>query len=94
MLVRGARKESPIEAPEDYTERRTLYRISRLLDGGGDVNGAGEDGWTLLHHASLAGYFSVAEYLLDHGAYVNMQTVSGGTPTSPTCCCAGERTRT
>lgn len=44
------------------------------------VNNAGVGGWTLLHHASAAGQYEIADFLISKNANINAETIKGETP--------------
>jgi ankyrin repeat protein/Tfp pilus assembly protein PilF len=44
------------------------------------VNNPGVGGWTLLHHAALAGQYKIADFLISKDANINAETINGETP--------------
>ena len=44
------------------------------------VNNAGVDGWTLLHHAAVAGQYKIVDFLISKNANINAETIKGETP--------------
>jgi ankyrin repeat protein/Tfp pilus assembly protein PilF len=44
------------------------------------VNNPGVGGWTLLHHAAVAGQFEIADFLISKNANINAETIKGETP--------------
>jgi ankyrin repeat protein/Flp pilus assembly protein TadD len=44
------------------------------------VNDPGVGGWTLLHHAAVAGQYKIADFLISKNADVNAETTKGETP--------------
>ena len=44
------------------------------------VNNAGVGGWTLLHHAAVAGQYKIADFLISKNANINAETIKGETP--------------
>jgi ankyrin repeat protein len=53
--------------------------VSRLLDGGSEVNAVDSNGWTALHRAADAGHDESVQLLLERGANVNARTPDGQT---------------
>ena len=70
-------------ADETRPQRAAVLRspalVEPLLEGGADVNGRGEAGWTPLHSAARAANTAVIDILLAAGAEVNAR-FAGGTP--------------
>ena len=44
------------------------------------VNNSGVGGWTLLHHAAVAGQYEIADFLISKNANINAETKKGETP--------------
>ncbi|XP_041452784.1 ankyrin repeat domain-containing protein 49-like [Lytechinus variegatus] len=63
-----------------------LNLVKRLVHDGADVNKKSRDGFTPLCNAAFWGYSHVAEYLIQHGADVNLS--NGGTLWTPCHCAA------
>ncbi len=69
----------------DWTEdeKKNLLEVTTLLVGlGADVNSAGEHGWTALHGAAYKGVDGVVQFLVEHGAHVDVFDEYGQTPLS------------
>jgi ankyrin repeat protein len=69
----------------DWTEdeKKNLFEVTRLLvDRGSDVNSAGEHGWTALHGAAYKGVDAVVQFLVEHGANMEVFDQYGQTPLS------------
>ncbi len=69
----------------DWTEdeKRNLLDITKLLVGlGSDVNSAGEHRWTALHGAAYKGVDGVVQFLVEHGARMDVFDEYGQTPLS------------
>ena len=69
----------------DWTdeEKRNLLEVTKLLVSlGSDVNAAGEHGWTALHGAAYKGMDAVVEFLVEHGARLEVFDEYGQTPLS------------
>ena len=60
--------------------RGNLVDVLGLVDGGANVNAAGDLGYTPLHHAASRGLLDIARVLLSHGADVNAKNEFGQTP--------------
>ncbi len=67
-------------APEE--EKRALEALKVLVGMGADVNAATETGWTALHAAAFGGANSIIQFLVDHGAKLDVQNGCGQTPLS------------
>ena len=50
-----------------------------LIEGGGDVNTANNQGYTILMNACAKGYIDIVKYLIEHGVDVTMQDANGKT---------------
>ena len=58
-----------------------LVEVKQLVIGGHDVNQRDERyGFTPLHHAVFFGHRDVVEFLIGHGADVNVKNNAGSTP--------------
>ena len=69
----------------DWTEgeKKNLFEITKLLVArGGDVNSAGEHGWTALHGAAYKGVDDVVRFLVESGARIEVFDEYGQTPLS------------
>ena len=62
------------------TQGEAIDAIQLLLDHGGDVNAAANDGRTALHGAALQGYDDVIKFLAAHGADLTVKDHKGFTP--------------
>ena len=60
--------------------RGNLEDVVALLEGGADVNAAGDLGYTPLHHAAGDGNLEITNVLLGHGADVDAKNEFGETP--------------
>jgi ankyrin repeat protein len=56
---------------------RIQQRVQRNLK---IVNNTGVGGWTLLHHAAVAGQYEIADFLISKNANINAETIKGETP--------------
>jgi cytohesin len=64
-------------------EKKNLFEVTRLLvELGGDVNSAGEHGWTALHGAAYKGVDAAIQFLIDRGARTEVFDEYGQTPLS------------
>jgi ankyrin repeat protein len=64
-------------------EKKNLFEVTRLLvELGGDVNSAGEHGWTALHGAAYKGVDAAVRFLIDRGARTEVFDEYGQTPLS------------
>jgi ankyrin repeat protein len=64
-------------------EKKNLFEVTRLLvELGGDVNSAGEHGWTALHGAAYKGVDAAVQFLIDRGARTEVFDEYGQTPLS------------
>jgi ankyrin repeat protein len=69
----------------DWTEdeKKNLFETTRILvELGADVNATGEHKWTALHGAAYKAVDSVVEYLVQHGAKIDVFDEWGQTPLS------------
>ena len=69
----------------DWTddEKKNLLAVTELLVArGGDVNSAGEHGWTALHGAAYKGVDTIVQFLIDKGARTEVFDEYGQTPLS------------
>ena len=69
----------------DWTEdeKKNLFDVTKLLvELGGDVNSAGEHGWTALHGAAYKGIDPIVQFLVEHGARMERFDEYGQTPLS------------
>ena len=74
---------SPYFRDWNEDEKQNLLDITKLLvELGGDVNSAGEHGWTPLHGAAYKGVDAVVRFLVDHGARMDVFDEYGQTPLS------------
>jgi ankyrin repeat protein len=63
------------------TPQEAIAALQFCLDAGIDINAAGANGDTALHHAaSTRGDLEVVRYLVEHGADLNAKNVRGQTP--------------
>jgi len=64
-------------------EKKNLFEGTRLLvELGGDVNSAGEHGWTALHGAAYKGVDAAVQFLIERGARTDVFDEYGQTPLS------------
>ncbi|MBI2185955.1 MAG: ankyrin repeat domain-containing protein [Acidobacteria bacterium] len=69
----------------DWTEeeKKDLFEVTKLLvELGGDVNSAGEHGWTALHGAAYKGVDAAVRFLVERGARTEVFDEYGQTPLS------------
>jgi serine/threonine-protein phosphatase 6 regulatory ankyrin repeat subunit B len=69
----------------DWTEdeKKSLFETTKVLvELGADVNAAGEHKWTALHGAAYKAVDSVVQYLVEHGAKMEVFDEYGQTPLS------------
>src|SRR5215469_1199452 len=81
MAAAGVGTYSPGEDPG--TEPEVLEAVKVALDLGGDVNGIDKNGETVIHGAAYKQVPSVAQFLIDHGAKIeiwNQKNKTGWTP--------------
>jgi uncharacterized protein len=62
------------------TEPEAIASIKLCLDAGADVNGADNQGQTALHGAAQKGWDQVVQFLVDHGAKLDVKDKRGHTP--------------
>ena len=65
---------------EHADEAGTFAAVRFALESGGDVTSVDEDGNTALHHIVNKGFDRVVEYLVEHGAELEVANASGQTP--------------
>lgn len=63
-----------------YAKQNRLRDIRRSVAQGRDVNYADYDQRTALHMAANYGHFEVVQYLVEHGAYIQVKDRFGNTP--------------
>jgi len=74
---------SPYAGDWTEDEKKNLLEVTRLLvERGSDVNSTGEHGWTALHGAAYKGVDAVVQFLVDHGARLEVFDEYGQTPLS------------
>jgi len=74
---------SPYAGDWTEDEKKNLLDVTRLLvERGSDVNSTGEHGWTALHGAAYKGVDAVVQFLVDHGARLEVFDEYGQTPLS------------
>jgi ankyrin repeat protein len=62
------------------TEAEAIASINLCLDAGADVNALDNQGDTALHGAAQKGYDEVVQFLVDHGAKLDVKDKRGRTP--------------
>jgi ankyrin repeat protein len=62
------------------TEAEAISSIKLCLDAGADVNAADNQGQTALHGAAQKGWDQVVQFLVDHGAKLDVKDKKGRTP--------------
>ncbi len=62
------------------TEAEAIASIKLCLDAGVDVNAVDNQGDTALHGAAQKGYDQVVQFLVDHGAKLDVKDKNGRTP--------------
>jgi ankyrin repeat protein len=62
------------------TESEALEALKLMAGLGLDINGANSRGETALHGAALRGADTIVQYLVDHGASLNLKSKAGFTP--------------
>jgi uncharacterized protein len=70
---------------EERTEARyrtALEAVKAALELGADANAAGQNGWTALHGAAYTGADSIVQFLVEHGAKMDVKDQFGQTPLS------------
>lgn len=74
---------SPYAGDWTEEEKGNLLDVTRLLvERGADVNDTGEHAWTPLHGAAYKGMDAVVQFLVDHGARLEVFDEYGQTPLS------------
>jgi ankyrin repeat protein/Tfp pilus assembly protein PilF len=76
LVSKGATSNIYLDAAMGRFEQ-IQQRVQRNLK---IVNNAGIDGWTLLHHAAVAGQYEIADFLISKNANINAETIKGETP--------------
>jgi ankyrin repeat protein len=74
---------SPYAGDWTEDEKKNLLEVTKLLvERRADVNSAGEHGWTPLHGAAYKGVDGVVQFLVEHGARLDVFDEYGQTPLS------------
>jgi ankyrin repeat protein len=74
---------SPYAGDWTEDEKKNLFEVTKLLvERGSDVNSTGEHGWTALHGAAYKGVDAVVQFLVEHGARLDVFDEYGQTPLS------------
>jgi uncharacterized protein len=74
---------SPYAGDWTEDEKKNLLEVTRLLvEKGADVNATGEHRWTPLHGAAYKGVDGVVQFLVEHGARIDVFDEYGQTPLS------------
>ena len=79
MMAAGVGQRRPLSV-EEYQNAQEAVKTAIEL--GCDVNAAGENGWTALHGASGVGLDAIVQYLVEHGAKMDVMDNFGQTPLS------------
>ena len=80
MIAAGVGLDEDRVEKDDY--RRALEIVKILVGVGADVNAIGENGWTALHGAAYGGDDGVIQFLVEHGAKMDVMDKYGQTPLS------------
>jgi ankyrin repeat protein len=73
------------ELSSNTPERHALEAVKLLWDlGGYDINAASVAGQTALHGAAARGATSIIQFLVDHGARLDLEDIAGRTPLDET----------
>ncbi|HKK06929.1 MAG TPA: ankyrin repeat domain-containing protein [Gammaproteobacteria bacterium] len=64
----------------DRPNGKRASAATELIEGGEDVNGRDENGWSPLHFAAQQGDVGVAEILIEAGADIDSKDANGNTP--------------
>ena len=71
---------SVMESETSTSEQRLLNALKYLLELGLDLNATNDAGNTALHAAAYTGFNVIAQFLVEHGAVVNVWNNRGETP--------------
>jgi ankyrin repeat protein len=77
---RSRRGAEAVEFGKVESESRVLEGVATAVVLGADVNAANDAGDTALHTAASFGYETVVQFLVDHGARLDVKNVRGLTP--------------
>lgn len=81
MVAAGiARIDQETRVSERAQLEATKLVMKLLLEAGGDINAANDEGNTVLHAAAIAGLDTVTEFLVSAGAALNSRNKRGETP--------------
>ena len=80
MIAAGAGLDEDRVERDDY--RKALEIVKILAGSGANVNAVGENGWTALHGAAYCGDDGVIQFLVEHGAKMDVMDKFGQTPLS------------
>jgi ankyrin repeat protein len=70
------------DAFTDEEKKAALEAVKLLVSLGADVNAHSATGWTPLHAAAYAGADAIVQFLIEHGAVIDVQNGCGQTPLS------------
>jgi uncharacterized protein len=79
MMAAGLGYRQPL-TDEQYKGAQEAVKVAVEL--GCDVNAAGENSWTALHGAASVGLDAIVQYLVEHGARMDVKDNFGQTPLS------------
>lgn len=79
LVRQGYDSDAKLEELRQAPQAQLLARVTEMVNAGEDVNALDQYGYAPLHAAASNGWLDVMEYLLTHGANVNVRDGDGNT---------------